>query len=429
MEGPSAGGIAKQGRDAYAQAILPLKGKILNVEKARIDKMLSHDEIGHIIRALGCGIGKEEFDITKRRYDRLIIMTDADVDGSHIRTLVLTFLFRHMRPLIETGRVFIAQPPLYLIKKGKREEYILNDREFNGKLSELGLKDTVLIVRELTGGSQRTLTSEELGELMAVLDGIDHHGRVMARRGVSFQEIVCHQRDEQGRLPTILAEIHSRDDSIPKHKFFHNDAELSVYKEELVAGCERVDVIEARHLHVAQGQNGPGGNGNGEADDLSECYIVRHELSECRMLEELILKLGRLGLSIDDFFLVREELVTGELPPAKYLLRQGDREPVELGNLADVLGGIRKLGAEGLSIKRFKGLGEMNADELWETTMDRQRRTLLRVTIADDPDDAEHSAIAFQEADRMFHVLMGDSVEERRRFIEENAINAKNLDI
>ena len=426
VEGDSAGGIAKQGRDAYTQAILPLKGKILNVEKARIDKMLSHEEITHIIRALGCGIGKEEFDIGKRRYDRLIIMTDADVDGSHIRTLLLTFLFRHMRPLIETGRVCIAQPPLYLIKKGKHEEYVLDDRQLNGRLSELGLKDTVLIIRDSGSAAQRTLTSGELCELASVLDGVDHHWRVMARRGVSFQDIVCGHRDVQGRLPTILAEVHRKDESIPTHRYFHSDSELAAYRAEQLGECERVDIIEARHLQVAQGRNG---NGNGEGEDLSECYIVRHELAECRPLEELLRKLEQIGLAVNDFFLVREELVTGELPPAKYLLCQGDRDPVDVDNLAEVLGAIRRLGSEGLSIKRFKGLGEMNANELWETTMDRERRTLLRVTVTDDPDDAEQSALDFQEADRMFHVLMGDSVEERRRFIEENAITAKNLDV
>jgi DNA gyrase subunit B len=427
VEGDSAGGIAKQGRDSFTQAILPLKGKILNVEKARIDKMLSHDEIKNIISALGCGIGKEEFNPAKRRYDKLIIMTDADVDGSHIRTLLLTFLFRHMRPLIEDGHIYIAQPPLYLIKKGKHEEYILNERVLNTKLSELGLKETVLIVRGVEGLEDRIIQGDELREMVTILDGIDYNSRLLMRRGVGFQTLVCQHRGADGRLPTILAEVYGDDAQAAKRLYFHDDEALAAHKAGLLEKHGRVDVFEARHIQVSQ-LGGADGNGR-EVEDISECHIVRNELSECRTLDTLIRRLEQMNLPIDDFFLLREELVTGELPPAKYLLRQGQHEPVALANLAEVLGGIRGLGSEGLSIKRFKGLGEMNADELWETTMDRSQRTLLRVTVTDDPDDAEQSAIDSQEADRMFHVLMGDSVEERRRFIEENAINAKNLDV
>ena len=423
VEGDSAGGSAKQGRDAVTQAILPLKGKILNVEKARIDKMLAHDEIENIIRALGCGIGKEEFDVSKRRYDRLIIMTDADVDGSHIRTLLLTFLFRHMRPLIDDGRVYIAQPPLYHLKKGKHEEYVLNDAALNGKLSDLGLNETVLLVQE-EQGEERKITSGELRELVQTLDTIEQNERILSRRGVELREIVCGHCGEDGRLPTILADVHMKDSGIPERKFFLDDAELAAFKAKMLEQYPQVDVVEARHIRVAQQ-----GNGQENGSDLSDCYIVRHELSECRLLGEALQTLKRLNLPLGDLFTQREELVTGELPPAKYLLRQDEREPVELDNLAAVLGGIRDLGAEGLNIKRFKGLGEMNANDLWETTMDHDRRTLLRVTVSDDPDDAEQVAIDFQEADRMFHVLMGDNVEERRRFIEENAMGVKNLDV
>jgi DNA gyrase subunit B len=444
VEGDSAGGSAKQGRDAVTQAILPLKGKILNVEKARIDKMLSHEEITNIISALGCGVGRDDFDIDKRRYDKLIIMTDADVDGSHIRTLLLTFLFRHMRPLIEEGRVYIAQPPLYLLKKGKSEQYVLNERVMNARLSELGMKDTVLIVRETDTDRQREVTGDALTELVTTLEGVEYHGRVLSRRGVDFEHMVCRHRGSDGKLPMILAEIHGANGGTLQRKFFMDDDALAAYRGELMeSGKARVDVIESRHFGIVSGggRNGNGSrNGNGPrdgrdaapqdaVDDLSACFIVRHELSECRKLAELLERLEGQGLPVGDFFLQREELVTGELPPAKYLLRQRERELMELDNLGDVLGGIRKLGSEGLTIKRFKGLGEMNAEELWETTMDRTHRTLLRVTLTDDPDDAEQLALDAQEADRMFHVLMGDSVEERRRFIEDNAINARNLDV
>ncbi|HRX85364.1 MAG TPA: DNA gyrase subunit B [Phycisphaerae bacterium] len=430
VEGDSAGGSAKQGRDSMTQAILPLKGKILNVEKARIDKMLSHEEITNIIQALGCGVGKDEFDVEKRRYDKLIIMTDADVDGSHIRTLLLTFFFRHMRPLIEEGRVYIAQPPLYLLKKGKHEEYVLNEAVMNGKLSELGLRETRLIVRDLAAGTQREIGASALADVIRILEQIEYHVRVLGRRGIDFEDMYNHERSPEGRLPMILGEVHGLEPERTVRRFFRDEDELAAYRAALLAeGHERVEVVESRHFALAQSTNGHAADGNGAEGAQSPTFIVRHDLSECRKLTELGRRLEEQAMPMADLFLRREELVTGELPPAKYLLTQGAHDPVELDNLADVLPGIRKLGAEGLTIKRFKGLGEMNAEELWETTMDRDRRTLLRVTLTDDPDDAEQQALDAQEADRMFHVLMGDSVEERRRFIEENAINARNLDV
>jgi DNA gyrase subunit B len=190
-----------------------------------------------------------------------------------------------------------------------------------------------------------------------------------------------------------------------------------------------VDVIEARHMRVAQGNGGNGGGNGDNGDDISECYMVRHELGECRVLSDLLRRLESFGLPVGDYFLVREAQVTGELPPARYILRQETGECLEVDNLAQVLGAVRQLGSAGLNIKRFKGLGEMNATQLWSTTMDPEHRTLLRVTLTDDPDDAEQFALDCQEADRLFAVLMGDSVEERRRFIEDNAINARNLDV
>ena len=421
VEGPSAGGSAKQGRDSYTQAILPLKGKILNVEKARVDKMLSHEEIVNLINAVGCGIGKDEFDLSKLRYGKIIIMTDADVDGSHIRTLLLTFLFRHMRPLVEDGRIYIAQPPLYLVSKGKHSEYVLNDSVFNEKLTGLGLKDTSLVVRE-GDGTERVLRDDELFTLMRTLDAMELKAAILRRRGVDFERLLREERGSGRALPVILALVYHPGGEVPERRFFRTESELLQFKQSEVPEAE---IVDARGSELAGNGESLGEEGNGQAGHR----IVRYEMGECRRLEGRLQDIERMGFSTNDYFMQREELVTGELTPAKFLLRHGEREPIELNNLAEVPRQVRNLGKEGLTIKRFKGLGEMDAKELWETTMDRSRRTLLRVTISDDLDDLEQLDVDAREADRIFRVLMGDNVEQRRRFIEENAVNVKNLDV
>jgi DNA gyrase subunit B len=420
VEGDSAGGSAKQGRDSHTQAVLPLKGKILNVEKARVDKMLAHDEITNLIRAVGCGIGKDEFDVSKCRYGKIIIMTDADVDGSHIRTLLLTFLFRHMRPLIEAGWVYVAQPPLYQVKRGRKLEYVVNDRALNDKLAELSLSGTALLVR-LEEGEEKIIEGDELRRLICLLDQLDTQIKVLGRRGVGFGSFLKLRRPDHG-LPKILVTIVRPDQESPERLFLHTEAELLELRVRESQEHGEVELMEARHALLAQ----TGGNGNGE---LPPHRIVHQPLGECRVLDEVIIKIEAYGLPIDDWFLKREELVTGELPPAKYLLRRESGDPVELDNLAEVAPGVRDIGREGLSIKRFKGLGEMNSDELWSTTMNAEQRTLLRVLVSDDMDDLEQADLDAREADRIFRLLMGDNVEQRRRFIEENATNVKNLDV
>ncbi|MCP4590642.1 MAG: DNA gyrase subunit B [bacterium] len=422
VEGDSAGGSAKQGRDSFTQAILPLKGKILNVEKARVDKMLSHEEIVNLINAVGCGIGKDEFDLGKLRYGKIIIMTDADVDGSHIRTLLLTFLFRHMRPLIDEGRVYVAQPPLYLVSKGKHAEYLLNDTRLNEKLSGLGLKETSLIVRD-DDGNERVLDGEVLAVLMETLDKIQSRAVLLQRRGVDFQALLRDQRGDGKPLPSILAQVYHPGNEVPEQRFFLTEAELMQFRQ---AHAPNAEIVDARHVEVSERRERPGDNGNGQA---GEERIVRYDMGECRRLESLLQEIEGMGFTTDDFFMRREELVTGELTPPKFWLRRGEDPSVELENLADVPEHVRKLGSEGLSIKRFKGLGEMDAKELWETTMDRAKRTLLRVTVTDDPEDIDQLDLDAREADRIFRVLMGDNVDQRRRFIEDNAINVKNLDV
>ena len=393
VEGDSAGGPAKQGRDSAVQAILPLRGKILNVEKARLDRILNFTEIRTIVSALGCGIGNDEFDISKMRYGKVIIMTDADVDGSHIRTLLLTFFFRHMKPLITHGRVFIAQPPLYLVTRRRKKHYVLDETEMRQRLCELGLDGTTLEIRDHSGRKTKvvqTFSGAKLRELVDILEELGDRVRIIDRRGLDFTTLMA--RRKNGKLPNHWIAVDGKD------FFFHSAGE---YDTEL-----------AKYTTNGLDDNGDD-NGNGGRPRVGK----RAELHEIKDIERLIAKLKRRGVSIEDYFLVRQEAVTGEKEPAKYVLIC-DGEEHEVDNVAEIVPGVRQIGSKGMEIKRFKGLGEMNADELWETTMDPERRVLLRVM----DDEAE-------EAERMFTLLMGDNVANRRHFIEEHALEVKNLDI
>lgn len=419
VEGDSAGGSAKQGRDSLSQAILPLKGKILNVEKSRMDKILSHEEIKTIIGALGCGVpGSEDFDSTKCRYGKIIIMTDADVDGSHIRTLLLTFFFRHMRPLIDSGLMYIAQPPLYLLKRGKKSEFVLNDTILDGKLTEWGLDGTRLSIRaaDASGrpaGQERFIAGDDLRELVRVLDDMAYIARVFARRGMDFREFLSkHHGSAATGLPKVRAVLNGAE-----HYFADEDG-FNRFRREMQEKLGALEVVEG-------GVSLPSTNGEEGAAKL-----VRYELPECRRLEKAIRRLDEHKIELEDYFAKREELVTGELTPAKYRLLPDGKEPIDLENLAAVAEGIRKLGQQGATIKRFKGLGEMNPDELWDTTLDPARRQLLQVVISEaGGEDAEQLEIDWRAADRIFSILMGDDVEVRRGFIETNAIHVKDLDV
>ena len=414
VEGASAGGSAKTGRDSAFQAILPIKGKILNVEKARIDKMLSHDEIKTLIVALGCGIGTDEFDVTKRRYGKIILMCDADVDGSHIRTLLLTFLFRHMRPLIDGGYVYVAQPPLFQLKKSKRQEYVLNEGVLNRKLTEWGLDGTSLV---LVGDRDRERNGDELAELYRSLEKIETQGRILQRRGIDMQALINRHRDENGKLPTYRAVVYRPEETTPTEYFGYSDEEFERLVNEEQQHLGEVAVIEAG-TGLSMGGNG----------DAPAHRVVRSELSECRVLEKIISQLETHGLTMEDYFAERIEQVDGTLPPARFLLRRGDKT-IELDNLAHLIEEVRNLGGTGVELKRFKGLGEMNGEELWDTTMNPDKRGLLRVVVSDEAEDPEQLELDAQEASRIFAILMGDDVEARRQFIEENAEHVKNLDV
>jgi len=428
VEGDSAGGPAKQGRDSAVQAILPLRGKILNVEKARLDKILNFNEIQIIISALGCGIGNDEFDISKLRYGKIIIMTDADVDGSHIRTLLLTFFYRHMKPLITDGRIFIAQPPLYLVTRKKKKHYVLNEKEMRQRLCELGLEGTTLEVRDHSGKKPSvvlSLAGKKLQELVDILDELTERTKILDRRGLNFNMLMENRKD--GRLPQYWITVNGR------NLFYHSiegfraarDKYAPEPEEETnaVAGENGNGKQPANGKQAANGKTNGNGKANGKAkansgDDGTGTKASNFaELYEVRDIEKLISKLSTRGLSIEDYYIVRSEAVTGEKAPARYVLICEEEEH-ELDNVSQIAAGVRQIGSKGMEIKRFKGLGEMNADQLWETTMDPARRMLLRVK-----DDE------IEEAERLFTLLMGDNVENRRNYIEEHALEVKNLDI
>ena len=397
VEGDSAGGPAKQGRDSATQAILPLRGKILNVEKARLDRILNYNEIQTIISALGCGIGDDEFDLSRLRYGKIIIMTDADVDGSHIRTLLLTFFYRHMKPLVVNGHVFIAQPPLYLVTRRKHREYVLDERQMRRSLISMGLEGTELEIRDPTSRKPEVIQSfggAKLRELVEMLELLADRISICERRGLDFAELLAARKD--GKFPT--------------HWIVLNGRNVYCYS------AEEYDELLTRHEDsvIEDEDESEAGETNGEGRERIQ---KRAELHEIRDVEKLFAKLESQGFAVDDYFAIREELVTGEKPPAKYVLTC-DGEPLELDNVSEIAPGVRQIGSRGIEIKRFKGLGEMNAEELWETTMDPERRVLLRVK-------AEEA----EEAERMFTLLMGDNVELRRNFIEEHALEVKNLDV
>ena len=391
VEGDSAGGSAKQGRDRKFQAILPLRGKLINVEKARLNKVLENKEIRTMITAVGTGIGDGEgegaFDLDKLRYHKVIIMTDADVDGGHIRTLLLTFFYRQMPELVKQGFVFIAQPPLYQISRKKRVEYVQDDNALNKILVELGAEDVSLKI-----GAKKKLNNKQLDEILDLLEDLDRYARSIERHGGEFNEYI-EQRKKSGELPVHLVKV--RDGNEEEVHYFHSDKELAKFSKKNAD----LNLFEEEEATATTAKNGNTRRG------------LHVELHESKPVQELLGKLSRKGLPVEHYAAQDKPL---------YELVEGDGEgrTHPLFSVSEILSTVKEIGKRGIQIKRFKGLGEMNPKELFDTTMNPETRKLLRIELTD--------AV---EAEDMFTKLMGDEVAPRRQFIEDNALNVRNLDI
>ncbi len=422
VEGDSAGGTAEGGRDRVYQAILPLRGKILNVERARLDRVLSNEEIRNIITAVGSGIGEEEAP-AKRRYGKIVMMSDADVDGSHIRTLLMTFFYRQMPKLVAENHLYVAQPPLYMIQSGKKERrYVHAEDQMETILVESGLAGASLRTSE-NQGSVAPIAGERLKVLFDLVAGVEQGLRAFGRRNRSVRDFLAMAH------PAIDTKVSPHAGLLPLFLVEHDGAEIKLYSEK-----ERQDYFSAHGLQLdteaefepVAASGGPATAASGESPAspdaaapggvLASSRRVREiELHEVKMLNKHLTRLR------DEFSLRAEVLlpreVTGDEPPPRFLLdRDGETYPLlDLRAFGPL---VRKIGEKGMKITRFKGLGEMDADQLWETTMDPTRRTLLQVRLED--------AVA---ANDLFATLMGDDVEPRREFIEKHALEVKNLDV
>jgi DNA gyrase subunit B len=392
VEGDSAGGSAEGGRLREYQAILPLRGKIINAYKSREDKVLANEEVQSMIHAIGSGIGAEQ-DLAKRRYNKIIIMTDADVDGSHIRTLLLCFFYRQMYELVASGHVYVAQPPLFRVRTRNKTYYVQTEEEMKGQLMEKGLADTVF-----DAGNGQTIQGSDMAKLCRVLANMEEALLALERRGINLKVHAERMEVQTGRLPMF-------------HVFVGLDERWFTGRAEMDQFLKQQEVATGGELAVSDTAQ-PSENGepiNGEPK--KRLHIT--ELHEVRTINTGLKDLAEFGFTIES--LIPQERTGIEEP--RYVLRRGEIE-IPLEDLRGLLAAVRSAGEKGLQVTRFKGLGEMNAEELRETTLDPAHRTLIQVSMRD-----------VGAADDMFRVLMGDKVEPRREFIEKHALEVRNLDV
>ncbi len=404
VEGDSAGGSADSGRDSNTQAILPLRGKILNVEKAQLVKILDNLEISNIFKAIGIPPMAELEDVTKRRYGKIILMTDADIDGSHIRTLLLTFIFRHMRALVEHGCIYIAQPPLYKVTQRSKTRYVQTHDAMMRELIELGLNGSKVVCMDGT-----EFAGDHLRRIVNMMQRLDEPLEMLERRGLTLRLLARRVHETDGTLPQYRVFLGRRED------WFHNkeDRDAFVAAEEKRLGHELSVASEPSGAEKpGPEKNGTEKNGKGPLPHEETLHVV--DLHEIRSINIILNDLRGFGIKLADLYPPGAK--DGEtVYPFKILQ---DDHIVRMTSLRELLSQLRALGEKGMKVTRFKGLGEMDAEELWATSMNPEYRTLLQVTMED--------AVA---ADEMFRVLMGDQVEPRREFIEKHALDVKDLDV
>ena len=393
VEGDSAGGSAEGGRLKEFQAILPLRGKIINAYKAREDKVLANEEVQSIIGALRIGVGSEQ-NLAKRRYNKVIIMTDADVDGSHIRTLLLCFFYRQMNQLIEQGHVYIAQPPLFRVKVKKETYYVQTEEEMKRQWMERGMEDTALITDD-----NRVIEGEQIRRLSSTLASMEDAIMALERRGINLRAHAERMQAETGRLPVFHVYV-----GLTEYWF--------VTRKEMDELVKSEEVRRGEEMLVEGGTDETDSQAGTDASNI-ENRLQINEFNEVRTINSGLKELEAMGFTIESLW---PQQRTGQVV-SRYNIRKGD-VTTGIDDLRALLNGIREAGAKGMTVTRFKGLGEMNAEELRETTLDPKNRTLIRVNM---PNAAE--------ADEMFRVLMGDKVEPRREFIEKHCLDVRNLDI